>query len=343
MYRSLQLALNGLGFVSPNPMVGAVVVHDGKIIGEGYHRTYGQAHAEVNAINAVKDKSVLKESTIYVSLEPCSHYGKTPPCAQLIIDHKISRVVIACLDPYPAVSGQGVKMLQNAGIEVVVGVLEKEALMLNKEFFTAQTQKRPYIYLKWAQTKDGYIDKIRNEGETPKPTPISNDFLRMLVHKKRAEVSAIMIGTNTAMNDNPSLTTRFWYGKNPIRIVLDRLGRIPADYNLFDKKVETIVFTEKDIYENHLDNVTYIRIDFDEKLIENIFSALKSRKINSVLVEGGRTLLESLITEDMWDEAYIETSDIVFGGGVEAPAISGNIIEERVWGTSKQVHLSNFR
>lgn len=338
MYRCLQLALNGNGFVAPNPMVGAVIVYNDQIIGEGYHRQYGKAHAEVNAINSVKNKTLLKESTIYVSLEPCSHYGKTPPCAQLIIDSGIPRVVVACLDPYPSVSGRGIKMLQDAGIEVTVGVLEEEARYLNKEFFTAQIKDRPYVYLKWAQTKDSFIDKKRIEGETPCPTPISNDFMKMLVHKKRAEVSAIMIGTNTAVNDNPSLTTRFWYGKHPIRIILDRQGRIPSGYNIFDSSVETIVFTE--VKKAPLKNVTFINLDFDDNLFKNIFGELRKRKINSILVEGGKELLKSFIEKGLWDEAYIETSDSVFKEGVEAPFIDGFLLDEHKWGTSRQRHLA---
>ncbi|MFT4222272.1 bifunctional diaminohydroxyphosphoribosylaminopyrimidine deaminase/5-amino-6-(5-phosphoribosylamino)uracil reductase RibD [Dysgonomonas sp.] len=339
MQRCLQLALNGKGFVNPNPMVGAVVVHRGKIIGEGYHRRYGEAHAEVNAIDSVRDKSLLKESTIYVSLEPCSHYGKTPPCAQLIINMGIPRVVVGCLDPYPAVSGGGIKMLQAAGVDVTVGVLEKEARRLNKEFFVAQTYDRPYIYLKWAQTNDGYIDRVRLDGERPSPTPISNDFCRMLVHKKRAEVGGIMIGTNTAVNDNPSLTTRCWHGRNPVRIILDRMGRIPAGYTVFDGKVETIVFTEQKMVRPFVENLTFIKVDFEEGLVENILSILKKRKINSVLVEGGRELLQSLIDKHLWDEAYIEISHASFGDGVKAPIITGRTIKEWKWGTSRQIQL----
>lgn len=339
MQRCLQLALNGKGFVNPNPMVGAVVVHRGKIIGEGYHRQYGEAHAEVNAIGSVADKSLLKESTIYVSLEPCSHYGKTPPCAQLIIDMEIPRVVIACLDPYPAVSGRGIEMLRAAGVDVTFGVLEKEARELNKEFFIAQTYDRPYVYLKWAQTKDGFIDKVRPDGEKPTPTPISNDFCRMLVHKKRAEVGGIMIGTNTAVNDNPSLTTRYWYGRSPVRIILDRTGRIPAGYTVFDGKVETIVFTEQDVLRPFVENLTFIQVKFDETLVENILSVLKDRKINSVLVEGGRKLLQSFIDKRLWDEAFIETSSACFGDGVKAPTITGRTVKEWKWGTSRQIQL----
>lgn len=341
MYRCLQLSLNGRGAVSPNPMVGAVIVHNDRIIGEGYHRQYGKAHAEVNAISSVKDKSLLKEATIYVSLEPCSHYGKTPPCAQLIIDSKIPRVVVACLDPYPAVSGRGVRMLKDAGVSVVVGVLEAEAIELNKEFFVSQTQKRPYIYLKWAQTQDGFIDKDRGDGDKAEPTPISNEFSKMLVHKKRSEVKAIMIGTNTAIKDNPSLTTRLWSGNSPIRVVLDRTLRIPSQYNIFDGKVRTIIFTEKEPGKR-LENTHFEVVDFNENVFENIFSKLNNYNIDSLLVEGGSELLQALIDKGLWDEAYIETSDIRFGGGVKAPKIAGAIVEEHLWRTSKHVHLKGF-
>lgn len=342
MSRCLQLALNGKGFTSPNPMVGAVVVYNDTIIGEGYHRQYGKGHAEVNAINNVKDRSLLKDSTIYVSLEPCSHHGKTPPCSQLIIDCQIPHVVVACLDPYPKVSGRGVKMLKDAGIDVTVGILEKEAIELNKEFFTAQKQNRPYVYLKWAQTKDGFIDKIRKAHQPAQPTPISNDFSRLLVHKKRAEIAAIMIGTNTAVNDNPSLTTRFWYGRNPIRIILDRQGRIPLYYTVFDEKVKTIVFTErKDTVST--ENVIFKQVVFDDNLIENIFLVLKNDKITSILVEGGSSLLQSIIDKDLWDEAYIEVAPIFFEQGVKAPLIEGKLYARQEWKFSEHLHFRNFR
>ncbi|WP_108820976.1 bifunctional diaminohydroxyphosphoribosylaminopyrimidine deaminase/5-amino-6-(5-phosphoribosylamino)uracil reductase RibD [Dysgonomonas sp. Marseille-P4361] len=342
MSRSLQLALNGKEHASPNPMVGAVVVHNDRIIGEGYHRQYGKAHAEVNAINSVKNKSLLKESTIYVSLEPCSHHGKTPPCSQLIIDHQIPRVVVACLDPYPEVSGRGIKMLESAGIKVTTGVLEKEALELNKEFFTVQLSNRPYIYLKWAQTQDGFIDKIRGEHESPQPTPISNDFSRILVHKKRAEIDAIMIGTNTAVNDNPSLTTRYWYGKNPIRIVIDRHGRIPENYNIFDDKIKTIVFTENS-NDKSTESCQFITLSFDDKLLDNVFRILKDQKINSVMVEGGSMLLQSLIDKNLWDEAYVETASIHFIKGVKAPCIRSLPYKKEFWKTSEHAVYRNFR
>lgn len=341
MHRALQLAERGKGLVSPNPMVGAVVVYDNTIIGEGYHRQYGCAHAEVNAINSVQDKSLLKNSTIYVSLEPCSHYGKTPPCSQLIIDSGIPRVVVATLDPYPKVSGRGIKMLQEAGIEVVTGVLESEARGINKAFFSMQLLHRPYIYLKWAQTKDNFIDKVRAEGEIPKPTPISSSFTRMLVHKKRSEVSAIMIGTNTAVNDNPSLTTRYWYGHNPIRVILDRQGRIPHDYHIFDNNVRTIVFTESVDVEKNEGETSWIPISFDKDLMKNLFAKLYEMKIDSVMVEGGNQLLQGIINDNIWDEACVEVSDLEFGEGVAAPSIDGVVKEEYLFYNSKQIHLVN--
>jgi len=341
MQRCLQLALNGKGYTRSNPMVGAVIVCNGEIIGEGYHREYGKAHAEVNAINSVKDKNLLSKSTIYVSLEPCSHFGKTPPCSQLIIDSKIPKVVIATLDPYYKVSGRGVEMLRNAKIGVEIGVLDEEARQLNKEFFVAQTQKRPYVYLKWAQTKDGFIDKKRVAGNPVEPTPISNDLTRLLVHKLRSEVGAIMVGTNTALNDNPSLTTRFWYGQNPVRIVLDREGRVPDKYNIFDGKVETIVFTEKVESPFKKEKVSFVPLIFDDKMIPAMLKELNNRKINSLLVEGGALLLQSFIEEGAWDEACFEIADKSFIEGVKAPHIDGRILKnERIKG-SQTLRLEN--
>ncbi|SHF52781.1 bifunctional diaminohydroxyphosphoribosylaminopyrimidine deaminase/5-amino-6-(5-phosphoribosylamino)uracil reductase RibD [Dysgonomonas macrotermitis] len=341
MQRCLQLAANGSGHVSPNPMVGAVVVHKGKIIGEGYHREYGKAHAEVNAINSVKDKSLLCESTIYVSLEPCSHYGKTPPCSQLIIDSRIPKVVIATLDPYFKVSGRGINMLKEAGIEVKTGVLEAEARNLNKGFFAAQQENRPYIYLKWAQTRDGYIDRARVEGKPKIPTPISNTYTRMLVHKMRSEVASIMVATNTAVNDNPSLTTRYWAGRNPVRLILDRSLRVPSDYQVLDDNVDTIVFCEKAPENNNRKRTSFVEIPFGKEMIPVIMRELHSRKINSVLVEGGALLLQSFIDAKAWDEAYIEVADIIFESGVKAPRIDGVLIDDKEIGCSQAIHLSN--
>lgn len=341
MRRCLQLATNGKGSVSPNPLVGAVVVNNGKIIGEGYHREYGKAHAEVNAINKVKDKTLLLDSTIYVSLEPCSHYGKTPPCAQLIIDNKIPRVVVATLDPYCEVSGRGIKMLKDAGIEVVVGVLEKESQELNKDFFCYNIKKRPYIYLKWAQTNDGFIDKKRSETATKTPTIISNELTQILVHKIRSEVSGIMVATNTAVNDNPSLTTRFWYGKNPIRLVLDRTLRIPEGNHLFNGKVPTYIFTEQVDSITHKNNVIYIPLQYDENTLSSLMKELFKLKINSLLVEGGAELLNNFIKIGLWDEAFIEISDQLFFEGKEAPIIRGKVLNDSVVMSSICLHIKN--
>lgn len=343
MYRCIQLAQKGKGVVSPNPMVGAVLVHNDKIIGEGYHRIYGGAHAEVNAISSVKDKSLLEDSTLYVSLEPCSHYGKTPPCAQLIIDSKIPRVVIGCLDPFSKVSGRGVEMLQKAGVKTKVGILEKECYSLNKEFNKAQTEKRPYIYLKWAQSKDGFMDKIRSSSND-KPAAISNDFTRMLVHKFRAETDAIMVATNTVLTDNPSLTTRLWYGENPIRIILDRSLKISSDFQVYDQTVQTIVFTENENIPTLKNGVEYICVKFDENLLQKTFSTLQSKGINSVMIEGGSMFLQSVIDAGFWDEAIVEIGDEEFLQGVSAPVINlNNLEEERFWKQSRQVYLSNIQ
>jgi diaminohydroxyphosphoribosylaminopyrimidine deaminase/5-amino-6-(5-phosphoribosylamino)uracil reductase len=315
--RCLQLAAQGREKAAPNPMVGAVIVRNGKIIGEGYHTECGFAHAEVEAIQSVADQSLLKDSTMYVSLEPCSHFGKTPPCAKLIIEKEIPRVVIGTLDPFPAVSGNGVRMLQEAGVEVKVGVLEEECRILNKAFFCYLENKRPYIVLKWAQTKDGFIDKIRAKGEKPHPTPISNELTRCHVHKLRSEVQSILVGTNTAINDNPSLTVRFWSGNNPTRLLLDRSLRVPEDSVLFDGNVPTLVFTEKE--KENKQNCEYVKIGFDRNPIFEIVEQLYERCIQSLLVEGGSQLLQSFIDNDLWDEIQIEVADVTFGSGVAAP------------------------
>lgn len=338
MHRCLQLARKGLGHVSPNPMVGAVIVYRGEIIGEGYHRQYGEAHAEVNAIASVKYKTKLPESTIYVSLEPCSHHGKTPPCVDLIIQHKISRVVIAMLDPFPAVSGRGVAKLRKAGITVETGILENEAVALNKAFITLHTKHRPYICLKWAQSKDGFIARKDNEGKTVM-TAISNPFTQLLVHKKRAQTDAIMIGTNTALVDNPKLTTRLWSGKNPVRIVLDRDGRIPRNSHLLDHTVKTIVFTEQFDGEMKEDKIAYIPVEFDNNLLKNVFRLLGERNITSVMVEGGSYLLQSIIGEDLWDEAYVEVADIELFNGLKAPHIKNRQDKICHWYRSVQHYL----
>lgn len=318
MARCLQLARGGEGFVAPNPMVGAVVVHDGQIIGEGYHRHFGGPHAEVNAIASVSHPELLSDSTLYVSLEPCSHYGKTPPCAELIIKKHIPRVVVACMDPFPQVSGRGVEMLRNAGVEVVTGVLESEAKKLNKAFMTFQEKHRPYIILKWAQSADGFIDKLRNEATDPKAV-ISTDATRRHVHKLRTEVAAILVGTRTALLDDPSLTVRHWIGKNPVRLAVDRTLKIPESYHLLDGTVPTILFTEKE--GKTIPGVEYEQVDFAQPLVPQILDSLYRRKLNSLLVEGGTMLLNQFIEMHLWDEARVETGKMKLGRGVKAPKI----------------------
>jgi len=261
MSRCLQLAQNGVGHVSPNPMVGAVLVCNDIIIGEGSHLRYGEAHAEPNAINAVKNKQLLAQSTLYVNLEPCSHYGKTPPCANLIVQSQIPRVVIGTLDPNPKVAGRGVEILRKAGVEVVVGVLEDECRELNKRFFIFQERNRPYVLLKWAQTADGFIDRNRTS-KSELPLAISNETTKMLTHKMRSENQAILVGANTVLLDNPSLTVRNWSGRSPIRVAVDRLGRIPADYKILDGQITTIVFGEK--YRENEPNLEFVKITFDQ-------------------------------------------------------------------------------
>lgn len=317
--RCIQLAKNGLCNVAPNPMVGAVIVCDGRIIGEGYHIRCGEGHAEVNAIRSVKDTSLLKRSTIYVSLEPCSHYGKTPPCADLIIEKQIPRIVIGCQDPFSEVSGRGIKKLREAGREVIVGVLEQECKQLIRRFITLNTLHRPYITLKWAESADHFIDRERTDGI---PAILSSPLSTMLVHKKRAENDAIMVGRRTAILDNPSLTVRNWYGKDPVRIVLDRTLSLPTSLHILDGNVATLIFTEKEHPSQH--NLTYIKIDFTQNILPQIMSILFQRKIQSVLIEGGRQLLQAFINYNLWDEVFVEQCPTMLHSGVKAPEISNN-------------------
>lgn len=319
MQRCLQLAAMGSGYVAPNPMVGAVLVADDIIIGEGYHKKFGQPHAEPNAINSVKNKELLKKTTLYVNLEPCSHYGKTPPCAHLIVRCGIPRVVIGTLDPNPKVSGRGVQILRDAGIEVIVGVLEEECNELNKRFFIFQTKHRPYILLKWAQTSDGFIDRIR-QSSAETPLLISNEITRQLTHRIRSENQAIMVSTNTVILDNPSLTVRFWTGKNPVRIALDRLDRIPSDYTLLNGEQPTIIFTEQTKISR--DNLRYLKIKFDENCLDSILKLLFENLIHSVLIEGGSKLLNSFIEKGYWDEAHVEVSQQKTEKGIAAPVLN---------------------
>ena len=318
MHRCLTLAAHGAGKVNPNPMVGAVITHRDKIIGEGYHRKYGEDHAEVIAVRSATDEALLSEATMYVSLEPCSHYGKTPPCAELIVAKRIPRVVIACPDPNPVVAGAGIEILRRNGVEVIIGVLEKEARELNREFITYHTMKRPYIYIKWAQSSDGFIDRRRISFEEPS-VRLSSDMTLQSVHKKRSEVAAIMVGTRTAILDNPSLTVRRWTGRSPVRVTFDRRLSIPDRHRLLDGSLPTLVFTEMERESRH--NVEYIQIDFDRRILQQTLDHLYARRLISLLVEGGTTLIESFMKEDLWDEIQIETVGMELGEGVKSPAL----------------------
>ena len=327
MHRCFQLAKLGAGAVAPNPMVGAVLVHDNKIVGEGYHKKYGEAHAEVNCIDSVteENKNLITKSTLYVSLEPCVHYGKTPPCADLIIKNKIPKVVIGCRDVFEQVAGKGIAKLKTAGIEVTTGILEKEAVELNKRFFTFHQTQRPYIILKWAQSFNDKIAASSKSGLNER-TLISNEYTNRLVHKWRSEEAAIMVGTDTALYDDPSLATRLWKGKNPVRIVVDMNLRLPSSLKMFDKKVKTIVFNK--IKQQEEDDLIYYRLAA-ENILEEIINALHEMSIQSVIVEGGAKLLQSFIDAGLWDEARIITNrQMVIGNGIDAPDLKQSVLQK---------------
>lgn len=321
MQRCIELAEMGLGNTAPNPLVGCVIVHEHKIIGEGFHQQFGGPHAEVNAINSVKNKELLKNSTLYVTLEPCSHYGKTPPCADLIVKMGIPRVVISAEDPFPKVAGKGIEILKNAGINVQTGVLKEEYEFVNRRFFTFLKKQRPYIILKWAQTKDGFIDVERTD-EKPKITWITNDTCRTLVHKWRSEEQAILIGTNTAINDNPELTVRSWTGKNPLRIVIDQNNILSKNLKVFNNKAQTLIITENIQTNKSEKNIENVRMSFNENLVESILNELYKRNIQSVIIEGGAQTLNTFICKNIWDEARVFTGDITFGKGLSAPILN---------------------
>lgn len=324
MERCIQLAKNGLGTTYPNPMVGSVIVHNGKIIGEGWHRKAGEPHAEVNAINSVKDKSLLSGSTIYVSLEPCSHFGKTPPCSDLIIAHKIPNVVIGTIDPFAEVAGRGIEKLRNSGAIVTVGIMEAACRELNKRFFTFHQKKRPYIILKWAESLDGFIaplNILREAQNDKKPVWISNEYSRQLVHKWRSEEQAILAGTKTVLDDNPKLDTRDWFGENPVRIILDRTGKISGDYHVKDQKTKTIVITEQENLTSN-DNLIFENVIFDTLLTENISNILYKNNLQSVIIEGGRETLQSFIDTDYWDEARVFIGTAYLKTGIKAPFLN---------------------
>jgi diaminohydroxyphosphoribosylaminopyrimidine deaminase/5-amino-6-(5-phosphoribosylamino)uracil reductase len=359
MQRCLELAKLGAGYVAPNPMVGAVLLHEDRIIGEGWHQQYGKAHAEVNCIgqaiqNGQTDK--LNRSTLYVSLEPCAHHGKTPPCTDLIIQHKIPKVVIGCRDPFKEVDGKGIEKLKTAGVEVDLasGEIEKECKELNKRFFTFHTLQRPYIILKWAQTADGKIAPPPPEGGISNPdstkhyfefedsrTPpseglgeasrllISNEYSNRLVHKWRSEEASILVGTNTAMMDDPELTTRLWPGPSPVRLVVDMNLRLPASLKLFNGGVKTIIFNT--MKQEEKENLFYYKLEKDRSLVPQLMTALYQLQIQSVIVEGGTKLLQSFVDEGTWDEARtIRNMQLAIGNGLHAPQLGNALkIEEQ--------------
>lgn len=302
--RCIELAKNGLGTTYPNPLVGSVIVYNNQIIGEGWHQKAGSPHAEVNVIQSVKDKSLLSKATIYVSLEPCSHFGKTPPCSDLIIANKIPNVVIGTIDPFAKVAGNGIKKLLEAGANVTVGIQEDECYELNKRFFSFHTKKRPYIILKWAESKDGFI--APHTRAIQEPVWITNEVSRQLVHKWRSEEQAILVGTNTVLEDNPTLTTRNWSGNNPIRIVLDQNNKISKESHIFDNQAKTISISKNEIR-------------FDDSLASNIASFLFEQEIQSVLIEGGTKTLQTFIDSNLWDEARVFKGAISFNKGIKAP------------------------
>lgn len=317
MRRAFELAGLGVGHVSPNPRVGCVIVHDGRIIGEGWHQKYGEAHAEVNAIQSVQTPELLNESTLYVNLEPCSHFGKTPPCADLLIRHRVKKVVVANRDSNPLVGGKGLAKLREAGIEVVEGVLEKEGRQLNQRFFTAIEKQRPYIILKWAQTTDGFVARESYESKW-----ISGEESRQRVHQWRAEEDGVLVGTRTAAHDNPVLNVRDWSGRSPVRIVIDRYLRLSDKLHLFDGSQRTLCY-------NTLKNEThgslhFLRLD-ESNFIEDLVKDLLKQRVQSVIIEGGTQTLQLFIEGGLWDEARIFKSPRSFGKGIAAPVLTGKL------------------
>jgi diaminohydroxyphosphoribosylaminopyrimidine deaminase / 5-amino-6-(5-phosphoribosylamino)uracil reductase len=337
MYRCLELAKQGIGYVAPNPMVGAVLVYKGKIIGEGFHQQYGGPHAEVNCINSVKeqDKEKISGSVLYVSLEPCSHFGKTPPCTDLIITNKIPEVVIGCRDPFKEVDGKGIEELKTAGIRVVYGILEFQCQHLNKRFFTFYTKHRPYIILKWAETGDG---KIAANGTDR--LLISNEQTNRLVHKWRSEEASILVGTNTALLDDPELTTRNWPGSSPKRLVVDMDLKLPSSLKIFNDKQRTIIFNK--IKHEEKDHLIYYQVTEDVSLVHQIVNALYQMKIQSVIVEGGARLLQSFIDEEMWDEArIIKNEELIINNGLNAPAFKDRNADKEIKISGDSIKIYN--
>lgn len=337
--RCIELAKNGLGTTYPNPLVGSVIVYDGKIIGEGWHKKAGEPHAEVNAIKSVKDKTLLKKATIYVSLEPCSHFGKTPPCCNLIIENEIPNVVIGTVDPNIKVAGNGIKRLLDAGIKVTVGILEEDCYELNKRFFTFHEKKRPYIILKWAESQDGFIAPI--EKFEKKPVWITNSYSRQLVHKWRSEEQAILVGTQTVIDDDPKLDVRDWKGHNPVRIVLDQNKRIPNSSQILDNQTKTIVFSKsKTTIEK--ENTIFENIDFKENIAIQIAQVLYKHQIQSVIIEGGSQTLQTFIDAKLWDESRIFIGKIDFKTGIKAPSLAKKNFEKSTISNDELIISRNY-
>jgi len=327
MQRVLELARNGLGYVSPNPLVGCVIIHQGKVIGEGWHQKYGGPHAEVNAVRTVSNKALLRESTLYVNLEPCSHHGKTPPCTDLIQENSLMEVHFANKDPNPLVAGSGLNKLKDAGIKVRTGILQKEGMELNKRFFTFFKKKRPYIILKWAETNDGFLARSDYTSRW-----ISNQYSRKLVHKWRSEEDAILVGSNTVKYDNPQLTLRDWPGRNAIRIFIDRDLKLPQNLKIFDKSQPTICYNLKK--NGSTENFEWVKLP-QKDFLQAVLKDLHTRGTQSLIVEGGATLLSEFINAELWDEARIFIGSRIFGKGISAPRIHGISAHDRLINSDK--------
>jgi diaminohydroxyphosphoribosylaminopyrimidine deaminase/5-amino-6-(5-phosphoribosylamino)uracil reductase len=322
MKRAMELARNGLGYVSPNPMVGCVIVRDDQIIGEGWHQKYGGPHAEVNAINQVEDKSLIKGSEVYVNLEPCAHHGKTPPCAELLVSYQVKHVILSNRDINPLVHGKGIQILKSAGIRVTEGVLAAEGNELNRRFFTFHAKERPYGILKWAETADGYMARPNHDSKW-----ISNEYSRQMVHKWRTEEDGIMVGANTVLYDDPALNVRDWVGKDPIRIIIDPHLKTMGGYQIYNQKQKTLIYNFLEDQED--ENTIFIRLNQDS-FLSLVLKDLKYKGIQSVLIEGGKYLLEGFLKEGLWDEARIFTSPMTIGKGLEAPQmIEGELLEKQ--------------
>ncbi len=331
MLRCIELARKGAGYVAPNPMVGSVVVHNNTIVGEGWHEKFGKAHAEVNAIQSVKDAALLASSTLYVNLEPCSHFGKTPPCVNLIIENKIPRVVIGMMDPFEKVSGQGIAMLKQAGVEVITDTLKTECELLNKRFITFVNKKRPYIILKWAQSADGYIAPdaaLLSASAFEKKRHITGFVVQKLLHKWRSEEAAIMVGTHTIVTDNPALNVRAWNGQNPLRITIDKENKLlVGGFKFFDGHQRSLVFCSKHP-DCNIEHLEFVELDFSLSIWPQVANALYERNIQSLIIEGGSYTLHSILQTDLWDEIQVFTTDAFLGNGVKAPVVNAQVVSE---------------